>query len=114
MKSTRFDYWIVLVTLLFSIHVGCSNGVNERVIEVKPQPPTIERVRTLLERYVDGLPVGSEIEQFPVFISDLRDSDGDNLPIVEALFKALQENPDKSAELAKEALEKLAIKETGS
>lgn len=59
--------WIA--TLLLGLAVGCGSGVRERVIPVKQETP-ITQVKNLLQGYVAGEPVGSEIIGFP----SLRDA----------------------------------------
>ena len=97
--------------LLFLMFTGCFSPVEVQKYDLKPQPHVSEKVKVVLDRYVDGMPVASEITLFPGFISDMKEMDPANHELIKQLYQDLQDNPDDAAELASEALKKLVIPE---
>ena len=76
-----------------------------------PQPPTVVSINSMLSRYVEGLPVSSEITVYPDMIAKLKTEDPENYPVVEEFYRQIKENPADAAALAEEAMSKLNVPE---
>lgn len=97
---------VILAALLA---LGCAgSGVpQEQKFEVKPMPTALERARTMLKAYVDGQPVGSEAEDFPAIVADVRKESPDKAEILEKGLADLKKAKGNSVEMAKGILAKL-------
>lgn len=66
---------IVAVTLTGLAVVGCGqSGPGERQIEVR-EPDKIDEVKSVLSRYAEGQPLGSEADDFDRLIEGVRETD---------------------------------------
>jgi hypothetical protein len=96
-----------LALLIFPLAVGCSQTTwKEKTYEV-PMPTGIEQAKTLLQRYVDGQPLGSEVTNFPQMIEEAKKADLQKGEILEQGLQALQQSPGNLQAQAKALLEKL-------
>lgn len=90
------------------ISAGCgkSQVPQERVIQIRQASP-VEEVRSYLEGYAQGQPVGSERELFPQFVDAVRKVDANLAGTVETRLAEIQANPSQAASLAKKLLARL-------
>lgn len=97
----------VFFAVLFAL--GCAGGgvPQEQKFEVKPMPTALERARTMLKAYVDGQPVGSEAEDFPAIVTDVRKESPEKADILEKGLADLKKAKGNAAEIAKGILAKL-------
>lgn len=78
-----------------------------KIIESKPQPKAVDKLISLLERYADGNPPGSELGAIKALISDAKEQTPEKGDLVEEVVNQLLESPDKAKQIAKEVLPKL-------
>lgn len=96
----------VAATLSFAAGCSQSRVPQERVIPLRRADPA-GQVRSYLEGYAQGQPVGSERELFPQFISDVRQTDPDLAGVVEKGLAEIQAAPGQAGRIAKKLLERL-------
>lgn len=89
---------------LFAI-IGCGHGgVKVEQIEVKASNDPLHLPRSILQRYAEGQPFGSEVSSFPAMVETLRKVDKDRADVLEQGLDELQkasesERPAKAKEL---------------
>jgi len=89
------------------MQAGCSrSGVPQpRVIEYDYD--ALQLVRTYLEGYIDGVPVGSEVELFPKLVDEIRNTDADKAAAVESGLADIVKSPASTRARAKKLLDAL-------
>lgn len=88
--------------------LGCGQAVKEKQIEVKTATDPLLTPRTILQRYADGQPLGSETTSFQYMVETLRKTDAAKAEILQKGLENLQKAaPAARATLAKELLQKL-------
>jgi hypothetical protein len=104
MKS--ISKFILGMGLLFGFG-GCDKPIKQEEIVIKIQDP-LAGVKSVLQRYVDGNPMGSEITSFPGLIDSVRQADPAKADLLKAGFAELEQakGPALKAK-AKELLGKL-------
>ncbi len=104
----RFKSVLALVFVSFGLLCGCSSGVKEETIEVKPSNDPLAMPRTIIQRYADGSPMGSEVTSFPSLVTTLRESDPARAEVLEQGLKEIQDAaPAERQSKAKLLLSKL-------
>jgi hypothetical protein len=103
---SRFGSLVVALGLLAG--VGCTpRAPGEKDIEVKAPDPLAE-AHTILKRYADGQPMGSEAASFPKLVEDVKAKDAKKGEILEKGLDELQKAPPGARQgKAKELLKKL-------
>ncbi len=76
------------------------------MIQIRQADP-LEQVRSCLEGYVQGQPVGSERELFPQFVEDVRKADSELGDFLEKGFAEIQAAPAQAGRVGKKLLERL-------
>jgi hypothetical protein len=100
--------------LIGSSLIGCG-GVKEERIKVSVSNDPLEQPRSLLKRYADGQPLGSEATMFASMIDSVKKTDPKRGEVLEAGLKKLQEaTADERASIASELLKQLQPSMTGS
>lgn len=85
---------------------GCGSGAPQpRVVKYDYDP--LKTVRSYLEGYVEGVPVGSERELFPKFADEIRKADPDRAAVVAAGLEAILRSPATVRTEAKKLLDRL-------
>lgn len=85
--------------------VGCGHGgVKEEKIQVKSTNDPLHVPKSILQRYADGQPFGSEVSSFPAMVETVRKVDKERAEILEKGLEDLQkssegERPAKAKEL---------------
>jgi hypothetical protein len=98
--------WFLVIGLVLAVGVvGCKP--REEVIEVKAASDPLNEPRMILQRYVEGQPLGSEVTSFPDMVANLEKVDPAKAKILDKGFKDIQNAPAQRAEIAKELLKKL-------
>ena len=90
--------------------VGCDSGDRVKVesIEVSTANDPLYEPRSILQRYADGQPLGSEVTTFDYMVKKVRETDPQRADVLEQGFKELQEAaPPARAAKAKELLAKI-------
>lgn len=90
--------------------VGCGGEGRVKVesIEVSANNDPLNEPRSILKRYADGQPLGSEVTSFDYHVKQVREKDPARADVLEKGFKELQEAaPSARAAKAKELLEKI-------
>lgn len=85
---------------------GCGSGVKERTIEV-PQVSPAERAKMILQGYVNGQPVGSEMTEFDFLIRELQKTDPGRADTLKRGLDEMKRSPAGSRSRAKDLLSKL-------
>lgn len=75
-----------LVLLFCATLTGCGSAVEERVIVVQPSNDPLAEPRSVLQRYVEGQPIGSEADGFADMVARVRAVDAERADILEAGF----------------------------
>ncbi len=97
---------MILVGLTLAVlAVGCSQSAREKDIEIKTDP--LAEPRTILQRYAEGQPLGSEVTSFPQLVENVRKADPARAEILEKGFKEIEKSPAARAATAKGLLDKL-------
>lgn len=105
---------LVCGLLLATCMVGCG-GVKEERIKVSVSNDPLEQPRSLLKRYADGQPLGSEATMFANMIDFVKKTDPKRGEVLEAGLKKLQEaTAEERASIANELLKQLQPSMTGS
>lgn len=63
--------------------VGCGSTVQEKQIEVKVTSDPLLMPRSILQRYAEGQPLGSETTSFPKMVEDVKAVDPAKADILE-------------------------------
>jgi hypothetical protein len=104
MQTLASKACLLLAATLF---VGCNSKVKEEQIEIKPQVSPVEPIKSVLKRYANGEPMGSEATSFDGLVAELRKTDATKADIAAQAFADIQKTPAKRAAIAKETLKKL-------
>jgi hypothetical protein len=93
--------------LVFAV-VGCGGSVQEETITVQASNDPLNEPRSILERYADGQPIGSEVSTFADMVARVEKVDSTRAAILrEGLAEIETAAPSARAGLAKALLEKL-------
>lgn len=77
------------------VHMGCSAGVQDRVLPFKPDP--VGEAKAIVNAYVSGQGLGSESSAFDDLVARVAAVDGAKGAQLRAFFDAtLQRGPDKA------------------
>ncbi len=79
---------------------------KERVIPIRQADP-LAQLRSYLEGYAQGQPIGSERELFPEVVDEIRKTDSSLAAMVEKGVGEIQASPGQSAALARKLLDRL-------
>lgn len=89
--------------------VGCFSPVEEKQITVKASNDPLFYPRSVLQRYANGQPMGSEVTGFPAMVAELRKTDAKRADILEKGLADLQAAPASGRKaIAKDLLTQLA------
>lgn len=100
--------FFLIALLLAAAVIGCGSPVKEEQIELKAANDPLSLPKSVLQRYAEGQPMGSEATSFPKMVEDVRKADPAKADILEKGLQELQQAaPDARAGLAKSLLEKL-------
>jgi hypothetical protein len=95
------------VGIIFVALIGlCGCGKDPPPVEVKPQSG-LERAKVILNDYVQGAPMGSEVETFQEIVEEVRRSDPQKATILEKGFADLKRSPGNLKAKARELLKQL-------
>ncbi|QEL14726.1 hypothetical protein [Limnoglobus roseus] len=94
----------VLVTLAGA--VGCG-GPKEESISVKVDP--MVQVKSTLERYANGQPLGSEVTSYDYMVNEVRKVDAAKADILKAGLEDIQKTKGSPAAKAKDLMKKLNL-----
>jgi hypothetical protein len=89
MTMLRFGS-IVCTFALAVFLVGCSSGVREENIEVKASNDPLNAPRSILQRYAEGQPLGSETTSFAKMVEDVRKVDPARADVLEKGLAEIQ------------------------
>lgn len=99
--------WIVALGLL-PCFTGCGGAVKEQQIEVQAANDPLFEPRSILQRYAEGQPLGSEAESFPMLVEAVRKVDADRAGVLDQGFQdLLKASPGERAAKAKQLLDQL-------
>ncbi|MCE9632151.1 MAG: hypothetical protein K8S94_15725 [Planctomycetia bacterium] len=88
--------------------VGCGDpGKPVRQYTLKDAPSPLDEVRTLLERYAEGQPVGSEVINFEALVGRVREADPERAMVLEQGLAAIAQSPATAAARARQLLKQL-------
>jgi hypothetical protein len=98
---------IVLGFVLAATALGCGERVKERQIEVKTAGDPLFLPKSVLQRYADGQPLGSEVTSFANMVETLRKADAAKADVLQKGLDEIQQSapeqlPKKAQELLKE------------
>lgn len=102
--KTYFCICLLITSTAFSI-LGCSESKNE-TIKIKVEDP-LAGVRTILEGYVKGEPMRSEVTSFPDFINSAKKANPEKGELLEKGLEELQKPGTNLKAKASALLEKL-------
>ncbi len=110
MPSTQRVAATVLIggaVILGLLQAGCgpSNLPKTRKIQVASDPLT--EIRSYLEGYMQGQPVGSERELFPKLVDEIRNIDADKATAVDSGLAEIVKSPATARSRAKKLLDEL-------
>ena len=94
------------VVLAIGTISGCGPAPKSEVIQVKAADPMAE-VKSVLQRYADGQPLGSEASGFPALVETAKKASPEKGEILEKAFADLQKKGANIKAIAKDALTKL-------
>lgn len=94
----------ILFMALFGL-CGCGLG-GKGTVEVKSQSG-LEKARVILNDYAQGVPMGSEVMNFPEIVEEVRQSDPQKATILEKGFADLKRSPSNRSSKARELLKQL-------
>jgi len=101
---TYFCICLLITSTAFFI-LGCSESKNE-TIKIKVEDP-LAGVRTILEGYVKGEPMRSEVTSFPDFINSAKKANPEKGELLEKGLEELQKPGTNLKAKASALLEKL-------
>jgi len=89
------------------LQAGCapSNLPKARKIQVAQDP--LNEIRSYLEGYVQGQPLGSERELFPKLVEEIRAVDADKAAVLEPGLAEIVKSPATARARAKKLLDEL-------
>lgn len=102
---TYFCICLLITSTAFSI-LGCSESKNETIV-IKVADDPLAGVRTILEGYVKGVPMRSEVTSFPDFINSAKKANPEKGALLEKGLQELQKPGTNLKAKASELLEKL-------
>lgn len=109
MPATRFATTarICAAAFLGFMQTGCgpSNLPQPRKIQVAYDP--LLEVRSYLEGYAGGRPVGSEQELFEKLVEEIRKTDAERATVLESGLAEIVKSPATARALAKKLLDRL-------
>ena len=98
----------LVALVLLAGTVGCHSSVREEQIQVKESNDPLFEPRSILKRYSEGQPMGSEASSFDKMVKDVRQVDPARADILEKGLADIQKaSPGARANKAKELLQKL-------
>jgi hypothetical protein len=87
---------------------GCTSPVDEEQIQVNAASDPLQEPRSVLERYAQGQPLGSEATSFSYMVQEVRKTDPQKADVLEQGFRAIEQAPPASRPAkAKEVLNQL-------
>ena len=87
---------------------GCSVGVKEELIEVKPIDPMVQ-VKSTLSNYAKGMPLASEVTSYDYMVAEVRKTDAAKADLLKAGLDELKATKGSPAAKAKELMKKLGL-----
>jgi hypothetical protein len=104
-----FRKYLVLLGLgLTVVASGCTSPVDEEQIQVNAASDPLAQPRSVLTRYAEGQPLGSEVTSFPFMVQELRKTDPQKADLLEKGFQELEQaSPATRAAKAQDLLNKL-------
>ncbi len=107
-SATIGHAFCVALAASWCVAAGCGQGrvPQKRVIQIR-QADALGQVRSALEGYAQGQPVGSERELFPQFVGEVRKADPRLAGLVENGLAEIEASPSQAARLAKKLLDAL-------
>lgn len=103
--NTCFRFCLLSSLIAFSI-TACSKPQNETIV-IKAAEDPLDGIRTVLDGYVKGQPLRSEVSSFPNYISDIKKVNPEKAAILEKGLEDLQKPGVNVQSKAKALLEKL-------
>lgn len=103
--KTYFRICLLGSLIAFSI-TACSKPQNETIV-IKVADDPLAGVRTILEGYVEGQPMRSEVTSFPDFINSAKKANPEKGALLEKGLEELQKPNANLKSKASELLEKL-------
>lgn len=103
--NTCFRFCLLSSLIAFSI-TACSKPQNETIV-IKAAEDPLDGIRTVLDGYVKGQPLRSEVSSFPNYISDIKKVNPEKAAILEKGLEDLQKPGANVQSKAKALLEKL-------
>ncbi len=98
--------WVGVLMLAAGL-VGCGSGTKEESIAVKADP--MLQVKSTLERYASGQPLGSEVTSYDYMINEVRKIDPAKADTLKAGLEDIQNTKGSPAAKAKELMKKLNL-----
>lgn len=108
----RFSFLAVCVTAVFTGLSGCGGpGVETKEIVVKSSNDPLYEPRSILQRYVDGQALGSEVEGFDQMVAKVREVDSERADALEKGFAEIKTaSPGQVKSLAEKLLKEIQPK----
>lgn len=107
MRSLSSSIRTTLLGLAVLTAVGCG-GAKQEDIPIKVNDPMVQ-VKSTLERYAKGSPLGSEVTSFEFMINEVRKVDAAKADTLKAGLDEIQKVKGSPAAKAKELMKKLGI-----
>lgn len=99
---------LLVAACLAAFALGCASGVREEKIEVKESNDPLSLPRSILQRYAEGQPLGSEATTFPKMVEEVRRVDPVRADLLERGLEDLQQAaPELRPGKAKQLLDQL-------
>lgn len=108
MRFPQFSIPAAILLAATSTATGCGDAekpVKRYVLTNAPVP--LDEVRSLLQWYAEGKPVGSESVNFERLVTRVRETDPQRAPVVEEGLAAIVKSPATAASQARRLLKKL-------
>jgi ABC-type Zn uptake system ZnuABC Zn-binding protein ZnuA len=93
-----------ILTCLLAFFCGCGQQQNENIV-IKVDP--LASVKTMLQGYVNGQPLRSEVTSFPDYVATMKKVDPAKAEILEKGFAEIQKPGTNIQAKAKEILSKI-------
>ena len=84
---------------------GCSQGRVEEDIQVSAANDPLNEPRSILHRYAEGQPLGSEVSNFPHMVENVRKVDSARADVLEKGLAEIQHAPAAERPALAKALE---------
>ncbi len=98
------DGMCMLAIVVGTLVIGCS-PVKEETIEIKIQVDPLVSAKTMLQQYVDGQPLTSEVTMFPSMVESVRKVHPAKAEILNNGLQAIQAaTPEQRPTVAKQVL----------